>query len=253
MDEGVPEEIVLDENREAEGRSFFHIDSVVVSPNHGFVAYSLDTRGDERYSIHVRPICSGSAAAGAASAAASAILSSDVSEASVGKFSVPAESAAASEGAERVPEAAALRSAGSRTVPAAAERLTPVTPVTPVTEADTDVIPSEFGTSGEVCWAEDNQTLFYVAQDEKDRPCSVMRHVIGTPVSQDACVFFEKDEAFDVGIHRASSDRFIIITCGSAVTSFLLAIDVQRPFDPPRQLVPRVHVSIRAANNLSIV
>ncbi|CAI5510108.1 unnamed protein product [Closterium sp. Naga37s-1] len=84
MDEGVPEEIVLDENREAEGRSFFHIDSVVVSPNHGFVAYSLDTRGDERYSIHVRPICSGSAAAAAAaaaaaSAAASAILSSDLS------------------------------------------------------------------------------------------------------------------------------------------------------------------------------
>ncbi|CAI5464153.1 unnamed protein product [Closterium sp. Yama58-4] len=147
MDEGVPEEVVLDENREAEGRSFFHIDSVAVSPNHGLVAYSLDTRGDERYAIHVRPIGSGY----------------------------------------------------------------------------------------------DNQTLFYVAQDEKDRPCFVMRHVIGTPVSQDACVFFEKDEAFDVGVHRASSDRFIIVTCASAVTSFLLAIDVQRPFDPPKQLVPRVH------------
>ncbi|CAI5479093.1 unnamed protein product [Closterium sp. Yama58-4] len=95
--------------------------------------------------------------------------------------------------------------------------------------------------SGEVCWADDNQTLFYVAQDEKDRPCSVMRHVIGTPASQDARIFFEKDEAFDVGVHRTSSDRFIIVTCGSAVTSFLLAIDVQRPLDPPWQLVPRVH------------
>ena len=54
-------------------------------------------------------------------------------------------------------------------------------------------------TSGDVEWANDNATLFYVVKDHLDRPYKVFRHHIGTPKEQDVVVFEEKDESFYVG------------------------------------------------------
>lgn len=49
-------------------------------------------------------------------------------------------------------------------------------------------------TSGNLTWALDNQTLFYVTKDKIDRPFQLWRHRIGTDPSEDVTVFREDDE-----------------------------------------------------------
>lgn len=51
-----PEEILLDENRLAEGRPYLNVGMVAVSPDHRLLAWSIDTDGSERYEIRVRPL-----------------------------------------------------------------------------------------------------------------------------------------------------------------------------------------------------
>ncbi len=49
-------ELVLDQNAEAEGHEYFDLGAFALSPDHRFVAWSLDTNGDEHYTLHVRDI-----------------------------------------------------------------------------------------------------------------------------------------------------------------------------------------------------
>lgn len=51
--EGAEEEVVLDVNALAEGHEYCRVGIMEVSPNHELLAYSLDTSGDERYTLHV--------------------------------------------------------------------------------------------------------------------------------------------------------------------------------------------------------
>ncbi|MEZ5228440.1 MAG: hypothetical protein R2710_17740 [Acidimicrobiales bacterium] len=45
-------------------------------------------------------------------------------------------------------------------------------------------------------WAGDHRTFFYVKPDDAMRPFQVWRHVLGTAVDDDVCVFTEDDERF---------------------------------------------------------
>lgn len=47
------EEIILDQNLLAEGKKFCKIASVSISPNHRYLAYCIDEKGDEHYTIKV--------------------------------------------------------------------------------------------------------------------------------------------------------------------------------------------------------
>ncbi|CAG9465300.1 unnamed protein product [Pedinophyceae sp. YPF-701] len=89
-------------------------------------------------------------------------------------------------------------------------------------------------TSGNVAWASDNKTLFYVTKDKLDRPEKVWRHIIGTDPSEDVVVFHEKDDAFYVGISRARSGAVIYISAGSAVTSYEMYVPADRPLEEPK-------------------
>ena len=51
-----PEEIVLDVNELAEGHEFFSIDDRVYSPNQRYLAYSVDTIGNERYTLYIKDL-----------------------------------------------------------------------------------------------------------------------------------------------------------------------------------------------------
>jgi oligopeptidase B len=53
------EEILLDENVLAQGLKFFRIGLLSVSPDHKLLAYSSDTKGDERYVIRIKVLESG--------------------------------------------------------------------------------------------------------------------------------------------------------------------------------------------------
>jgi oligopeptidase B len=53
---GGPTELVLDENKEAEGKAYFRLGNFVVSADQRFVAYSVDTSGAESYTTRIREI-----------------------------------------------------------------------------------------------------------------------------------------------------------------------------------------------------
>jgi len=53
------EQVVLDENAEAEGHEFFSLGASDVSPDGHLLAYAVDVTGDERYDLRVKDIASG--------------------------------------------------------------------------------------------------------------------------------------------------------------------------------------------------
>lgn len=78
------------------------------------------------------------------------------------------------------------------------------------------------GVSANLVWADDNRTLFYVENDpETLLTVRVRKHVLGTPVEQDALVYEEQDDSFYMGIGRTRDERFITIGVESTVSSEL--------------------------------
>lgn len=59
MDESLPEEVLLDENSEAEQHSFYMVGGAEVSPDQALLAWAEDTVGGEKYTLHVKDIASG--------------------------------------------------------------------------------------------------------------------------------------------------------------------------------------------------
>ncbi|MBV8305756.1 MAG: S9 family peptidase [Acidimicrobiia bacterium] len=53
------EEVVVDENLLAEGHEYFALGALQLSPDHALAAYSIDTEGDEVYTLRVRDMTTG--------------------------------------------------------------------------------------------------------------------------------------------------------------------------------------------------
>lgn len=53
------EEILLDSNREADGHDYFSLGALTVSHDGRLMAYSIDTAGDERYTLRVKDLLTG--------------------------------------------------------------------------------------------------------------------------------------------------------------------------------------------------
>jgi len=63
---------------------------------------------------------------------------------------------------------------------------------------------------GDVCWAADNKTIFYVKKDVTTLlGFQVWRHELGTDPSKDVMVFEEKDNRYYIGVYRTKSKKFI--------------------------------------------
>src|SRR4029077_1262923 len=55
--------------------------------------------------------------------------------------------------------------------------------------------------------------------DKAMRPYQVWRHALGTPVDRDALVLQEDDERYELSVELTKSERYIILTSSSQVTS----------------------------------
>ena len=78
-----------------------------------------------------------------------------------------------------------------------------------------------------VAWAADNNTIFYVVDDESKRPYRLYRHALGSS-SADTLVYEEKDAMFTLGVDRSRSKAFVFLESGSHTASewrFLPASD----------------------------
>ncbi len=76
------------------------------------------------------------------------------------------------------------------------------------------------GTSGNVVWADDNRTFFYVENDpETLLSTKVKKHVLGTDAKDDVLVFEETDDTFYMGIGRSRDDKYVVIGLDSTVSN----------------------------------
>lgn len=57
--EGGDEEIMLDGNKEAEGHAFFRLAGTAHSPDHRLLAWAVDTKGSEYFSVRIRDLATG--------------------------------------------------------------------------------------------------------------------------------------------------------------------------------------------------
>jgi oligopeptidase B len=161
--EGAAEEILLDGNAESKGKEFFRIGDCEHAPDHSRIAYSVDIKGSEFYTVHIRDLATG--------------VDHD----------------------ERITKA-----------------------------------------QGDIVWANDSRTLFYVALDEHHRPYRVYRHRIGEDPAKDVLVYEDPDPEFYIDIDRTESRRFITITCsGHSTTTEVRCIDADGPEASPLLIAPR--------------
>jgi len=106
-----------------------------------------------------------------------------------------------------------------------------------VTGADLpDEIPDVYYSSA---WSADGQMLWYTRPDAALRPWQIWRHHLGHPAVDDVLVLQEDDERFFLGVGATRSERFVVISCESKVTSEAHVIDAQRPTEAPRLIEGR--------------
>ena len=97
-----------------------------------------------------------------------------------------------------------------------------------------DLVPDS---SGDMVWARDGRTFFYVGLDENHRPARVFRQTIGgdAPV----LVYEEEDPAFYVGVGLTQSGRYVLIDIHDHQTSEQWIIDADAPGSAPRLVEAR--------------
>ena len=90
-------------------------------------------------------------------------------------------------------------------------------------------------------WSADSRTFFYVRPDSAMRPYQVWRHRLGTPEDEDVLVVQEDDERFEVSVELTKSERYIIFSSTSQMTSESSFIRSDQPAATPRVIEPRRH------------
>jgi len=88
-------------------------------------------------------------------------------------------------------------------------------------------------------WSADGTALFYLTVSSSWRPYRVWRHVLGTPASDDVIVYQEDDERYNVGIDLSRSERYLILTTASSLTSEVRLLDASDPTGEFTVVAPR--------------
>jgi oligopeptidase B len=88
-------------------------------------------------------------------------------------------------------------------------------------------------------WSADGSALFYTTVDDAWRPYRIWRHLLGTPASQDVIVYQEDDAKFDVGVELSRSERYLILTAASSLTSEVRLLDANDPTGEFTVVAPR--------------
>ena len=94
-------------------------------------------------------------------------------------------------------------------------------------------------TTGSATWANDNRTVFYAVKDSTLRPYKIMRHVLGTDVSEDVAVFEEPDSTFSVYVYKSKSRKYIFIGSYHTLSTEIRFLNADNPNGEFRVLNPR--------------
>ena len=99
-----------------------------------------------------------------------------------------------------------------------------------------DILPDVYYGSA---WSADSTTFFYVKPDSSMRPYQLWRHRLGTAPERDVLVLQEDDERFELGVELTKSERYIVISLSSHVTSECHVLSADAAEGPPRLVEPR--------------
>jgi oligopeptidase B len=109
-----------------------------------------------------------------------------------------------------------------------------------------DLISGEFtpdvieNTSGQIIWANDNKTFFYVRRDPVTLlPFQVYRHTLGTSSSQDVMVYQEDDNTYGIYVYKTRSEKFIGIGIYSALSGESRFVDADNANGEFKVFLPR--------------
>ena len=92
---------------------------------------------------------------------------------------------------------------------------------------------------GSVVWANDNKTIFYTQEDAvSKRQYRLYRHTVGT-AGEDALVYEEKDERFEVEAGKTRSEAYIFLISASHTTSEARYIPADQPMAEFKVMEPR--------------
>jgi oligopeptidase B len=95
------------------------------------------------------------------------------------------------------------------------------------------------GTTGSASWANDNETLFYTEKDEQTlRSFKVKSVNINT--NEERVHFTEEDESFYCGVYKSKSQKYLVISSGSTLTSEYRFLSADEPNSEFRMFQSRV-------------
>jgi len=93
-----------------------------------------------------------------------------------------------------------------------------------------ETLPGQVERVGSVVWAADNRTLFYTVEDEEQkRQYQLWRHVLGAPHTDDALVYQDDDERFNLGAGRTRDGKFLVLESGSHTTTECRVLAADEP------------------------
>ncbi|MFI5244406.1 MAG: S9 family peptidase [Gemmatimonadales bacterium] len=90
-----------------------------------------------------------------------------------------------------------------------------------------------------LAWASDGRTLFYQTTDASKRADRVWRHQLGESRSADVTVYRDPDPLFNVGVRRARSGAFVLLTSSSFTSTETWLLDAHAPGSAPRLVAAR--------------
>ena len=99
-----------------------------------------------------------------------------------------------------------------------------------------DVVP---GVYYGAAWSADSSTFFYTKPDAAMRSYQIWRHRLGTAGAQDVLVLQEDDERFELGVEMTKSERYIIFSSSSQLTSECRYLHSDAPEGEPAMVEAR--------------
>ena len=100
-----------------------------------------------------------------------------------------------------------------------------------------DVVPA---VTGNVAWANDNETVFYAKQDPTTlRWHQIWRHELGTDPSEDLLVYEEPDETFNTFVFKTKSEDYIVIGSTQTLSAEYRFLDADDPTGDFTLIQPR--------------
>ncbi|WP_105166606.1 S9 family peptidase [Pseudoalteromonas sp. T1lg23B] len=96
-------------------------------------------------------------------------------------------------------------------------------------------------TEGQLVWANDNKTVFYVKKDPQTLlGYQVYRHLLGTPQSDDILVYEEQDRQFYMELGKSRDQSEIYVHLAATETSDVMVLDANEPLGEFKRLFPRI-------------